>query len=90
MTRSNASVSRGSSEYKALFSIFTYAVANATSPTAIANIAILVTRSPVQNSGGVNDASGHIAAASSSMSSYRQFPTLHVTANDGITPGCVQ
>jgi len=53
-------------------------------------MAILVTKSPVQNSGGVNEASGHIAAASSSMSSYRQLPTWHVTANEGMTPGWVQ
>ena len=95
-TRSNAAAA--GTEYSERLSSLTYHAAAAMSATATDAMTIRVMRSPVQNSGGVNVA-GHALCRKSSCpdppgpvpaSSYTQFPTSHVTAKDGMTPGWFQ
>jgi len=85
-TCSNAAAA--GTEYSDALSSLTYHAAAKTSATATNAMTTLVMRSPVQNSGGVNTA-GHAFFTDSSpppAPSYTQFPTSHVTANDGMTP----
>jgi hypothetical protein len=89
-------------EYNDRLSVRTYQAAANTKNDAKHVMNTLVIRSPVQNSGGMK-AAGHTLFRTSSSSSssppppplflafsYKQFPTSHVTAKDGITPGWFQ
>ena len=89
-TCSNAAAA--GTEYSDALSSLTYHAAAKTSATATNAMTTLVMRSPVQNSGGVNAAGQwfFIDASPLPAPAYTQFPTSHVTANDGMTPCWVQ